>query len=473
MHNQFDVLRKAIQNALRSWHKLSKNGAGLLEELQLVQTILKDMIEVTPTARRLATNEVLRKGVDILSKQDEQASKILIRRFMDKDMTKQVALQFDLSEDQVKRSQRDAIIQLTHIIMGQELQHREALAQQIEGLLPPSTYATLFGVDNAIETLEAELLKQGTPYILAIIGIGGIGKTSLADAVVRRVIRHFVFDQVIWLTIQAPIEWQENYYENAAKESLMAQLAQRLFPYHNHIEGETSEERASRVRQALKQTPYLVVVDNLEAEGDTAALLASLSDLANPSKFLLTTRTRPGTPTGLFNYPMPELNSQAAATLIRHHAQHLGANELAKATDNDIEQIYSLTGGNPLALKLVIGLAAVIPLPQILTGLVKVELEAIEQLYLYIYQQVWATLSENSRALLEIMPLASGIGMTPEDMQVASGLTGQQLWPAIIELVNRSLLEIRGTAQERRYAIHRLTETFLRTEIIKWSGGSL
>ena len=35
-------------------------------------------------------------------------------------------------------------------------------------------------------------------------------------------------------------------------------------------------------------------------------------------------------------------------------------------------------------------------------------------------------------------------------------------------LRNRSLLEVRGTIQAKRYGIHRLTETFLRTEIIHW-----
>lgn len=67
-----------------------------------------------------------------------------------------------------------------------------------------------------------------------------------------------------------------------------------------------------------------------------------------------------------------------------------------------------------------------------------------------------------------MMPLAAGVGVKPEQMQAMSGLAEQQLWPAITELVNRSLLEVRGTTWERRYGIHRLTESFLRTEIIHW-----
>lgn len=471
MQIEFGELRTAIHNALRSWNRVDDGNEGLLEELLLVQAILQEeMIEATPTARRLATNRVLRDGIEALGRQSDRDSEILSRRFMDGEIISNVALQMGLSDDQIKRGQKRAITQLTHIIFEQEQRKREVVAQEIEGSLPPATYSALFGVDEAIDTLESQIIQQSLPHVLAIIGLGGIGKTSLADAVVRRVIRHFAFSEIVWLTIHAPIQWQDN-YENAAMESLMTQLAQRLLP---HVASSiTPEQRNIQVRQALKRSPHLIVVDNLEAEEDTAALLALLSDLANPSKFLLTTRTRPGTPSGLFNYPMPELTSHAAGDLIRHYAQQLGSSDLATATDEDTQRIYNLTGGNPLALKLVISLASVLPLPHILRDLVVVETDAVGQLYRRIYHQVWQVLSDNSKALLTIMPLANGNPMTTEDMQTASGLTAQQLWPAITELVNRSLLETKGTTWERRYAIHRLTETFLQTDILGWAGESI
>jgi hypothetical protein len=34
--------------------------------------------------------------------------------------------------------------------------------------------------------------------------------------------------------------------------------------------------------------------------------------------------------------------------------------------------------------------------------------------------------------------------------------------------VNRSLVISRGDLEERRYSIHRLTETFLLNEVLKW-----
>jgi hypothetical protein len=125
-----------------------------------------------------------------------------------------------------------------------------------------------------------------------------------------------------------------------------------------------------------------------------------------------------------------------------------------------------VTGGNPLALKLIVSLATVLPLPQVLTDLVHAHVGQIEQMYRRIYQSVWESLSDNARTLLEIMPMAAANGMGEAQMQAISGLPKRQLWAAITELAHRSLLEVRGTVQERRYGIHHLTESFLKTDII-------
>lgn len=165
---------------------------------------------------------------------------------------------------------------------------------------------------------------------------------------------------------------------------------------------------------------------------------------------------------------MGEVPPAAAAELVRAQAQSLNLTALAQATDEVISEIYAVTGGNPLAIKLVVGLTTVLSLPSILADMTAARITEIEQVYRHIYWQTWQSLSPNSQVLLEMMPMAAGVGIKPEQMEAVSGLTPQQLWPAVTELVNRSLLEVRGTAWERRYGIHRLTKSFLRTEIIHW-----
>jgi hypothetical protein len=109
----------------------------------------------------------------------------------------------------------------------------------------------------------------------------------------------------------------------------------------------------------------------------------------------------------------------------------------------------------------------------ILGGLEKSRPGPIEEMYRRIYWEAWRTLSTDAQALLQAMPLVAEPGALPEQMQAISGLEEARFWPAVHQLFARSLLEVRGTIYEKRYSIHRLTETFLHTEIVDWPGDDL
>lgn len=190
-----------------------------------------------------------------------------------------------------------------------------------------------------------------------------------------------------------------------------------------------------------------------------------------PGKVLMTTRARPSVSAPAFFFSIDELPFADAEGLLRQHAQTSGIDDLAQAGESDIQAIYDLTGGNPLALKLVASLVAVLPLAQILVDLKRSRSGPIEDMYRHIYWEAWRTLSQGGQDLLQAMPLVAESGALPDQMQAISSLDEAGFWLAVAELSARSLLEVRGTYQERRYGIHRLTETFLQTEIIHWPSG--
>jgi hypothetical protein len=66
------------------------------------------------------------------------------------------------------------------------------------------------------------------------------------------------------------------------------------------------------------------------------------------------------------------------------------------------------------------------------------------------------------------MPLVAESGGEPAYLQAVSGLAGGDFWLAVQELRDRSLLEVRGALDEKRYGIHRLTHSFVRSEIVHW-----
>lgn len=460
-----DELQTGIQVALRAWHDLAGTSANLLEYLLLVQGEREKMNGDSPTTQRLATNQVLMKGIEILRKQDHVGADILSLRFMDEDTVLMVGRKLNLSEDQVKRRQRGAIVNLNQIIWEQEMALRQQRAHHLQAHLMPSDYTQLFGIDENCQQLLTYFHHQSAPWVIAVVGIGGIGKTALADSVVRQLIHHFIYEQIVWLQVdpsqaRSPRETLDNLLNQLA-----AKLCLDLSPQVS------VQQRNRQLRQTLKTAAYLIVIDNLEAEADAAFMVDVLNDLANPSKFLLTSRVRLPASASALSLVLAELPLMDALALIRHQAQAAGLPDLVAAPQNELQAIYEVTGGNPLAIKLVVGLTAVYPLPHLLADLKEAKTHQIAELYRRIYWQAWHSLSPRSQSLLEMMPLTAGIGATPGQLQAMSELGEGEVWSAISELVNRSLLEVRGTVWERRYTIHRLTESFLCTEIIRWPEG--
>ncbi|MCA9974749.1 MAG: hypothetical protein KC413_03330 [Anaerolineales bacterium] len=459
----FNDLRTAVPKALRAWGNLLETADSLLTPLLIVQQELTNGNGIAPTSR-LATNQILFNGIQQLQTQDPIGAQILTLRFMDGATILMAASKLNLSEDQVKRRQRDAIRSLTQILWEQETAVRDDRLHILQARLPPPTYANLFGLQTRADELLSYLTHRDDPGVIAIVGLGGIGKTALADQVVRAILPHFIYQDVFWLRINVGDDHSPDHQPDTTLQKIINDLAEYLCPQT----AMSSDGRIACLRQVLKSRPSLIVIDNLESEADTAFILDALNDLAIPSKFLLTTRVRLPASSTAYSLILDELPLPAAAELIRAQAQSLNLTDLVQTPDAVINQIYTVTGGNPLALKLVVGLTAVLPLSQILADLTAAQIGEIEQLYRHIYWQAWHSLSPNGQALLEMMPMAAGVGVQPEQMQAMSGLSAQQLWPAIAELINRSLLEVRGTIWERRYGIHRLTESFLRTEIIHW-----
>jgi hypothetical protein len=304
--------------------------------------------------------------------------------------------------------------------------------------------------------------------VLAIIGLGGIGKTALADYLARRAIDELVFEEVAWVrhTPEALSLSGESGSPSVMFEMLITDLAQQLWPEIVSIPDPA--QRLTAVRQALKERPHLVIIDNLESDTDTAFLIAHLNDLAQPSKFLLTARTRPADLTHVFSYPVDELSFEDATSLVTHHASEVGLAEVTAAAESDLRAIYDLTGGNPLALKLVVSLFDTLTLPQVLERLTSGHGTGVEDLYRHIYWQSWRLLTNQARQLLRAMLLVADVGGTADFLINISELSEDAFWPALQELRGRSLLEVRGGLRDKRYGIHRLTATFLQTEIVKW-----
>jgi len=458
-----DHLYKRLLLALRAWGNLNGTPQNLLSDLLLVRQRQKRVKTENPATTRLATNQVLLEAMDRLDSQTPDGSQILRTRFLQKDTMLEIAHRQKCSVDQVKRMQKKAIDDLAELIHEWEYKLREAYSAALLAELPPPSYedGRLFGIETLYETLIDQLESPTAPWVIALTGIGGIGKTALADLLTRRLITCFLFDRVIWLRVNPA----------SPMEHLLHVLVEQLEPTAEPVR--SSNTHKQRVRDRLKQERCLVIIDNLEQIDDPLHFYETLNDLANPSKFLLTSRLRPPGIADVYTQSLTDIPFTAVVELLRELASRRGLPELAKAPEATFQAIYDAVGGNPLALKLIIGLCGVFPLPKILTDLTQAHITKVSEMYLHIYWKTWHGLTEQAQSLLLMMPMASRAGMNLEQMLALTQMDNPQLVAAISELSNRSLLEIRGTLSERRYGIHSLTESFLKTEIIRWPRDSL
>jgi len=352
--------------------------------------------------------------------------------------------------------ERDAINALSQLLLSKEQALRAEHREKLLARLPPRSYQRLYGVERIQAALGELLLAARSPGVLALAGLGGIGKTAIADAVIRVLFDKLPFMDVIWLRVQSPVT-----NPSIVWERIWAQLAGYLLTNPTPV-----LEYPQALRKAFKEFPRLVVIDNLEDDLFHADWHFWLREFANPSKFLLTTRVLPNSMADVYVVKVSELKPEAAKDLLLDHAEKLGLKTSLSALRKNATNIYEHTGGNPLALKLVVGLLHVWPLPTILRALQQGPGSDVEGMYRGIYQHSWQTLSGNARQLLQAMPLAGEEGATIEQLGAISELQEIELREAVKELASRSLLEMRNSIGETRYGIHHLTQTFLHSQIV-------
>lgn len=453
---------KAITAALKSWHRT--DSKGLLEDWLIVQQQQRDDLtsDNVDELRRLATNRALLEGLDEVEKREPHLAHTLRYRYLDQEVEQRAADLLNVSIPTMYRYRKHAVRMLTMALIEKETIARSRKIDQLLLQLPSPNYEQLFGVSHELKKLKAAVLKQGAPWRLLITGLGGIGKTSLIDAIVRSAIESLRYDHIIWIEIaHRALTEADN-----TVAGIHTQLTTALAGYIT--DGETPILPDQQITLWFKRNKALVVIDNVEDIVDATWLLQHVWPWTNPAKVIVTSRACPEAMQHVYVHSLDEIGETDALEFIRHFARSNNQQDLADATDVQLRPIIERTGGNPLAIKLVVGLAASKPLAVVLADLPQAHLVKTDEMYRHIYRRAWQSLSPDAQTLLKSMLLAGGKGVDPSFLLGATRFNETQMWAAITELVSRSLLLVRGTTFAPRYAIHRLTESFLQIEIVKW-----
>lgn len=455
----------SVQETLKQWHDPSAESPLLA--CRMARTRMHR--QQTP---HTAVNQLLLNVINELERTDRESANLLRLRYLDEMETARIAHRLSIGEATYYRKHNRAVELLAHLLWGEECAAQAEFGAAVEIRLELPTYDELFGVDPYLDQLTALLEHDSPPWIVLVQGIGGIGKTALADAFMRRSIRRSRFDNFGWITARQSALKLDGSIIPVAPQALTAerlihaladQILEEALPMPFRV------EQALPLLQAQMQAhPHLVVVDNLETVEDLEMLLPTLRRLSNPSKFLLTSRERIDAESSIYPLQLTPLPEKEVLALVRYEARMRNIPLLYEADEADLRPIYEIVGGNPLALRLVVGQTHRHALHTVLSDLHAARGSTVEHLYTYIYRRAWDSLNENERQLFLSMPLAPVSGADLGFLAVTSALDPGVLRDAVETLVRLNLVDHRSSLRESRYTIHSLTRTFLLEQVALW-----
>ncbi len=436
-------MRKQVHQCLRIWNQ----SEGHLQSIG-----------------KYAAKPLIEEGLVLLASNDPFSAELIRRRFKESKSVLELANVYHFSQDQINRKQSKAIDALA-LIVGQLISqmHHEASQRKL-AKLPPARYENLYGMEDHSRNLVNLLCDSDGYWALAVTGLGGIGKSALVHTTMLELAKDSHFDDFLWLRFeQQDFDWMRG-EESAFWKMLLQRMTLALAPQnleHPHWQ--------SRFLRELREKPKLIVLDNLDEQSLSPSFCEKLATLVNPSKLILTSRAAMPPSSQFYQYALGEIKEPAARHFILEHARSLNVQFFPSDAEAICEGILQVTGGNPLAIRLAVGLLLSLPLGEVMRSFADNPGKNVEQMYREIFLHSWETLSPLAQRLLQAMPLLARSGGTREHLLAISAIDEEKLDEIIQELISRSLIEMQGSVLEPIYGIHVLTESFLQAQVLKWS----
>ncbi|GAB1543678.1 NB-ARC domain-containing protein [Scytonema sp. NUACC21] len=324
-----------------------------------------------------------------------------------------------------------------------------------------------------LAALQEWILKEHC-RLVALLGSGGIGKTTLVTKLAEQIQDQFEF--VIWRSLR-----------NAPPfTNLLDDLLKFLSPQQTDRLPETKGGKLSKLMELLREHRCLIVLDNLETlmqsgvyagtfQADCKGygeLLRNIGEVPHQSCLLLTSREKPNAIAMQAGEALPVRTLQLAG--LKLEAQKLLSVKGLSVSKQESEQLILRYSGNPLALKIV-----ATTIQELFGGDVSAFLEAgissFNSIRLLLDRQFERLTHTEKGVIFWLAINREGVSLVELEDDIYPKLLKHQLLEALESLLRRSLIEQsfqKKTMQPAimEYVTERLVEQ-VSQEIGEWGQG--
>ncbi|WP_052754395.1 NB-ARC domain-containing protein [Calothrix sp. 336/3] len=306
------------------------------------------------------------------------------------------------------------------------------------------------GRQEEIEELEGWILGNNTQRcrLVAVLGIGGIGKTVLAAKIANRVKGDFEF--LIWRSLR-----------NAPK------LGEILTQILRFLPGETDSDlldndnnKILRLIEILRNHRCLLILDNAESilrsgEGQTHGwageyelgyedygyFFKKVAEAAHNSSLLLTSREKPKEVAALEGKNLPVKVLQMPGVKLEEAREILAAKGFS-CSDTHLAELVKRYSGNPLALKIVATTVYELFGNDIGQFLASIQQNAVYGHIRILLDQQFQRLSELEKTVMYLLAIQRKyISLAELQAKLGESISVMQILEAVESLLRRSLIE--------------------------------
>lgn len=351
------------------------------------------------------------------------------------------------------------------------------VTEALEGDLPLRMYGTLVGRKAHMNEIIGILRDENSRWMVAIDGMGGIGKSAIAIEIGHRSIEDRLFEKVIWISAARGISsgFTTSLDTEVTYNSILNKIVTSFgFPDMIRL---SIQEKIKQIRKLLHTRRTLIILDNMDTASEPQNQITQhLLPILIPSKVLLTSRHRFSGE--LYQIHLRGLETAEAKSFLQQEAINKNIPRLSNLDSKNLDLIIHATGGSPLAMKLVGSQLHHMSVEVTLDYLRKVKPlhnNSSEDSYIKFYQGIfmpsWERLTFDSQKLLLAMtqfPLDHGGPI--EAIKTISELDDNVLNKSLSELWRFSFLEVTHPDPIRTiYYMHPLTYNFVLADLAKMS----